>query len=94
MGVFMRPGFDNCYIEFIHHGRRIKTSSATNNKAKARAIEAKMRAELLTGDALASLPKITFGEAIARYIDAVIKPKNNAKVLNSDSYLLGRLKRD
>lgn len=94
MGVFKRPDSDNWYIEFIANGQRHKASSNTTDKNKARAIEAKMRAELLAGNDPNSLPRITLGEAITRYIDAVIKPKNNLKVLAADSYLLGRVKRD
>jgi integrase len=94
MGLIKRPGSDYWYIEFIHNGRRFKTSAGTSNKAAARAIEATMRADLAAGGDLASLPKVTLGEAINRYTDAVIKPKNNARVFSADNYLLGRLKRD
>jgi integrase len=94
MGVIKRPDSDYWYIEFIYNGRRHKASSGTTDKTKARAIEAKMRTELLAGNDPSSLPKITLAQAIARYIDAVIKPKNNAKVLSADSYLLGRVRRD
>jgi|GEM_PF-6749739 hypothetical protein len=94
MGLIKRPGSDYWYIEFIHNGRRFKVSSGTNKKAEARAIEATMRADLAAGSDLASLPKVTLGEAITRYIDGVIKPKNNAKALSANGYLLGRLKRD
>jgi hypothetical protein len=49
MGLIKRPGSDYWYIEFIHNGRRYKTSAGTSNKAAARAIEATMRAELVSG---------------------------------------------
>lgn len=94
MGVFKRPGSPCWHIEFIHDGVRHRASSHTTDKTKARAIETRMRAELLAGNDPSSLPKITLAQAIARYIDAVIKPKNNAKVLSADSYLLGRVRRD
>ncbi len=94
MGVFKRPESDYWYIKFICNGRRHKVSSHTTDKTKARAIEARMRAELLAGNNLASVPKVTLAEAIDRYIEAVIRPKDNAKVLSADSYLLGRVRRD
>jgi hypothetical protein len=93
MGVIKRPDSPIWYIIFEYNGRRYKASSGTTDKTKARAIEAKMRAEVLAGNDPSSLPKITLAQAIARYIDAVIKPKNNAKVLSADSYLLGRAPR-
>jgi integrase len=53
-----------------------------------------MRADLLLQDDPAYQPKITLAQAITRYIDTVIRPKGNSKVLTCDGYLLGRLKRD
>jgi len=94
MGVIKRHDSPIWYIIFEHDGRRYKASSNTTDKTKARAIEAKMRTELLAGNDPNSLPKISLSQAISRYIDAVIKPKNNAKVLSADSYLLGRVRRD
>jgi hypothetical protein len=94
MGVIKRHDATIWYIIFEHNGRRYKASSGTTDKTKARAIEAKMRTELLAGNDPNSLPKVTLAEAVSRYIDAVIKPKNNRKVLSGDSYLLGRVRRD
>ncbi len=53
-----------------------------------------MRADIKAGNDPSSLLRVTLGEAITRYVDTIIKPKNNAKVLSTDGYLLGRLKRD
>lgn len=94
MGVIKRPESNVWYIIFEHAGRRYRASSGTTNRTKAIAVEARMRSELLAGNDLGSLPRITLTEAITRYIDAVIRPKDNAKVLSADSYLLGRVKRD
>ena len=86
MSVIKRHDSPIWYIIFEHNGRRYKASSNTTDKTKARAIEAKMRTELLAGNDPNILPKVTLAEAISRYIDAVIKPKNNRKVLSADSY--------
>ena len=94
MGLTKRPGSDNWYIEFIINGRRHKASSNTTDKNKARRIEAKMRADMLLQEDPAFQPKITLAQAITRYIDTVIRPKGNAKVLACEGYLLDRLKRD
>jgi hypothetical protein len=71
MGVFKRPDSDFWYIEFIYRGRRYKASSETTDKNKARALEVKMRADIVAGQDPAHQPKVTLGEAITRYIDTV-----------------------
>ncbi len=50
MGVIKRLDSDYWHIEFIHDGVRLRTSSHTSDKTKARAIETRMRAELLAGN--------------------------------------------
>lgn len=94
MGVIQRPGSLHWHIEFVHDGVRHRASSGTADKNKARALEVRMRADLIAGKDTSKLPRVTLAEAITRYIDSVVRPKNNPKVLKCEGYLLGRLQRD
>jgi hypothetical protein len=93
--VYKQPRSPYWLIELHIGGRRFRRSSKTTSKRKAQALEWEWRNELTTPAAPEQAqPPMALGEALDRYVQTVIQPRNRPKNAVRDKYLLDRIRRD
>jgi hypothetical protein len=92
VSVYKQPKSSHWLIEVQIGGRRFRRSSKTTSKRQAQAIERTWRAELEAPTPVAVPPPLALGEALDRYFQTVIKPRNPRRSAQSDRYLFNRIR--
>ena len=77
MAVYKRGG--QWWTEFRFHGQRIQKATGAPTKAKARAVEAKFRADQHERHVLGRAQEMTFGEATDHYVETNIKARRKGQ---------------
>ena len=94
MPVYKQPKSHYWLIEVQVDGRRFRRSSKTTSKRKALALEWEWRKELSAPVAPEREPPMLLGEALDRYFQTVVQPRNRPKNAARDKYLLQRIRHD
>jgi len=92
--VYKQPKSPYWLIEVQVGGRRFRRSSKTTSKRKALALEWEWRKELSAPAAPENEPPMLLGEALDRYFQTVVQPRNRPKNAARDKYLLSRIRHD
>ena len=79
MTVFRRDGSPNWMIEFQYLGQKVRESSGTTSKTKAKDLEQQWRREIHDRVKSGKAPTITLGAAIDDYYEVDLKARPNAK---------------
>ena len=94
MPVYKQPRSPYWIIELRVDGRRFRRSSKTTSKRTARALEWEWRKELTAPKGPDAQPPMALGEALDRYSQTVIQPRNRPQNAARDEYLIDRIRRD
>ncbi|MBA3686037.1 MAG: hypothetical protein H0W72_12480, partial [Planctomycetes bacterium] len=86
MAVFRRAGTGNLLIEFTLNGERVRESAHTTDRKMAKAIEARLRQEVLGRQRLGKVEAMTLAQAMARYERTVMEPKGNPGAAKRDRW--------
>lgn len=92
MAVYLQPSSPFYLIEFEYRGHRYRKSSETKSKPKAQEIERTWRAQLKDQHHLGKVPDHTWGEAVDRYHQEVILPKDNPSSAKQTLFVLAKLR--
>lgn len=91
MTVYKQPSSPYWLIEVQIDGRRYRCSSKTTSKRDARRLEQRWRDELT---ARKDWPALSLGEALDRYRDLVLVPRNRPRAAERERYLHDRIRHD
>ncbi|HXP74104.1 MAG TPA: tyrosine-type recombinase/integrase [Stellaceae bacterium] len=92
MTIHQRTGSPNWMIEFQYLGQKVRRSSATPSRSKARELEQQWRREIHDRVAAGKLPTISLADAIDRYYQTVLLPQGKPKTRAKDLYTLNKLR--
>ena len=79
-------------IEFQFQGQRVRQSSGTPSKTKAKELEQQWRRDIHDRLIAGKRPTISFGDAVDRYYQTVLLPRGNPAARAKDLYILNRLR--
>ena len=93
MTVYKRKLSPFWQIEFKYRGKRIRQSSGTTTKRDAQELERKLRRGLHDRLVMGNTVEMSLGEAIDRYYETVLIPKDNPLSAQRDCYVLNGIKK-
>lgn len=91
MAVYKRKGTSIYQIEVKHNGHRVRKSSGTKCKRKAKELERRWLEELHDQVVMGRPAEMSLGEAAERYYNTIILPKSNPRVASREKYMLEKM---